>query len=477
MTITTAFTRGFTVAAKTPKMVLLVYFFNFALSAFVALAFVDGMQNAAGNSMILQSLLEKFRGGNVTDFLNNDGSVLKAYLSQVKWVLLMYWIATIFLSGGIIKTLNKEKFNVGTFFGATGYYFWRYLGLAVLMLVVHIIVLAIFIIPTSIILEAQWPQMSSERDLIYIIMGVAAGYLAVLGVIFMIADYAKFYLMLYDSVNVFKAYWKASGFVMRRLFRVYALYLMIMLISFIFVYLFIKLNEDIAMHTTAAIWLTFLVQQLFVFIRTWFRIWLYSSELELFAANYILDSKEAFAKEYFNDMEQKIVANSIAEKSAKTNEQTTTAAAETKTESKTETQQTTTKAETQTTAQTEEKTVKTVTTEHTKYMPQVTTEEALVEELKQTEVKTEVKQTEVKQVEVKQIDLNKTEVNQTDVKQTEASKTEVKQDAVVVENTTTTETATDEMMQKMYEQENSTTSVPDVDYDVYNDYDDGDPRG
>lgn len=438
MTITTAFTRGFTVTAHTPKMVLLVYFINFALSAFVALAVVDGMQNAAGNSMILQSLLQSFHGGNVVDFLNNDGSVLKAYLTQIKWVVLMYWIATIFLSGGIIKTLNKEKFTVSSFFAATGYYFWRYLGLAVLMLVVHLVTLAIFIIPSSIVLQAQWLLLSSERDLMLIIMGIAAVYLVVIGVLFMIADYAKFYMMLYDSVNFFKAYWKATGFVLRRFFRVYTLYLMIILISLVFLYLFVKLNEDIAMHTTAAIWITFLVQQLFIFVRTWFRIWLYSSELELFSAWYIKDSKEAFAKEHLQDIEQKIVANSNQVLTEKKEVKSTVEKTESSEPVNEQKQETKVETKVETTEVKKEETKK-ETDEHLKYMPPVVTNEVInaVSETDST----------IKELPTEKI--------------SEAIEQQVEQETGIAQNPV----------------EINTTTVPDVDYDVYDDYADDEARG
>jgi hypothetical protein len=124
MNIPKAYIGGFQKAAKSPRMLFILYFSNLIMALLLALPFMGFLKNSFGSSMLTENLLEGF---NFTAFSNlmyyhKDG--LDAILGNIKWILVVYFLLNIFLTGGIIRTLNKEKFTTGNFFSGAAYNFF-----------------------------------------------------------------------------------------------------------------------------------------------------------------------------------------------------------------------------------------------------------------------------------------------------------------------------------------------------------------
>ncbi len=306
MNIARAYKNGFTSTLQSPRMLLFIYVMNLLLSLLLALPFMKILQTGFGDSMVVNSIKEGFSFTVFTDFFQNSKSNIVILANLIKWVGLIYILFNIFINGGILRTLNKERFTITTFFTGSGYNFWRFLFLTMFMFVIHIIVALIIFIPSGIFYEQISLNASSELTSIYWWLGTVVLYLFFLVIFLIVSDYAKFYIVLNDSINIFNAFWKGLKYTFSNFIRVYVLYLWVLIIPIALTYIYIKVSDDIGMLAITGIILTFLLNQIFILLRIFFRVWLFASELELYSDDFIKDEKAKNEKARYAEWDAKV---------------------------------------------------------------------------------------------------------------------------------------------------------------------------
>jgi hypothetical protein len=287
MNIPKAYIGGFQKAAKSPRMLFILYFSNLIMALLLALPFMGFLKNSFGSSMLTENLLEGF---NFTAFSNlmyyhKDG--LDAILGNIKWILVVYFLLNIFLTGGIIRTLNKEKFTTGNFFSGAAYNFFRFLGLSLIMIVVQLVFILLVYIPLGIIFDSLGEKLANELSYYYWAIGGFTFHLLIFLLISMIGDYAKFYLVLNDSFNIFKGFWKGVRYVFSRFLKTYFLYLFLLFIPAVVMYVYWYYEKDMKMATGIGILIVFAMQQAFIFLRVFLRVWVLSSQFKMYADDFI----------------------------------------------------------------------------------------------------------------------------------------------------------------------------------------------
>jgi len=304
MNIVKAYKNGFQLAVRSPRMIFTVYFTNFLLVAIFALSFKSLLSGIIGNSMIFDDFLKNGYNLLITDLSDNSGGVLLGIISQLKWGLIAYWLINVFLVGGVIRIFNKQKYNLNQFFSGAGYNFGRFFGLSFLMILAHIILLALVIVGGVFVIKSSYESAPSERILILQGLAFLALYFVLAIILFMASDFGKFYLLLNDSKNFLKAFFKGFGYTFKHLFKSYTLYLSLLIIPVLFFYLFIKVNNDIGMNTIVGIIIMFAIQQVFIYIRFGFRIWILASLFETYSDDFLKDKKIALEKERLLELEE-----------------------------------------------------------------------------------------------------------------------------------------------------------------------------
>jgi len=106
-------------------------------------------------------------------------------------------------------------------------------------------------------------------------------------ILLMTNDYSKFYSALYDTSKTFKAIKAGFSYVFKNFIRTYSLYLMLVIIPALLVYAYFRVNAELGTTTKFGIIIMFFVQQAFIILRIWFRVWTYSSPLQMFTADFL----------------------------------------------------------------------------------------------------------------------------------------------------------------------------------------------
>lgn len=289
MNIFKAYFTGLKRTVKLPRPVLLIYFVNLILAVLVVFPLFSVLKNEIGNTIIGEDLLHRFTATHFADIYAQILPTAKYFMSQIKWVLLIYWILNVFLAGGIIRTLNQDKFTMTSFFSGAGTNFFRFLGINIIMLLFHILVLLIVYVPTFLIIDSISGSVSSEIVLYRIFGGAILLHLILMYILLMIADYAKFYAVLYNSKNIFKSVAKGFKYVFGNFLRTTGLYFLLIILPIGLVIGYFLLDIKIDTHIGIGILIAFLIQQAFIFLRIWFRIWIYSSPLQMYTADFLKD--------------------------------------------------------------------------------------------------------------------------------------------------------------------------------------------
>ena len=309
MNIFQAYFSGLRKAAGLPRPVFVIYFVNLLLALLIVFPLYSITNTEIGASLNVNSLLERFSWSVFSDFFRDNSGAIKAVLSQVKWILLIYWLLSVFFAGGIIRTLNEDKFSMASFFHGAGFNFFRFLGISIIVLLLHMLVILIIYIPAFLIITES--DFGSETPIV-ITLGIAFALHAFLLVwLFALNDYSKFYAVLHNknSLNAF-----AGGFryVLKKFGKAYFLYLFLLILPAASVYGYFRADAEIDTHTKNGLIAAFFVQQGFIILRIWFRIWIFASPLKMY--------KRDFEKQSIPAAEKTPVSISETEKTTDTEE-------------------------------------------------------------------------------------------------------------------------------------------------------------
>lgn len=285
MKILNAYFIGFNSAVKLKKMATVIYPVIFLLALIIAVPFHSALLNQAGNTMELQPLLKQFNFTVYADFMNSSGKIVKALIPAAIWMGIFYSLFTVFFTGGILNVLKDEslKFSAGNFFSGCGKYFFRYLRMGIYLLIVQILIGVIVFLPLSLILASNYETTLNEASLFYIFVTGVIIYLLLFILVLIIGDYAKIILYNNDSKKVIKSIYSAFKFTFRHLFGIYLLYILILATPVLLFVIYFLLDNTIGMVSGFTIFVMFIIQQAFIWLRVLVKVWFLGSELTFYS--------------------------------------------------------------------------------------------------------------------------------------------------------------------------------------------------
>lgn len=283
MKIFKAYSAGVVSAVKSKRMTTLIYAVTLLLALVLAIPFHNALSIRAGNTMALSSMVKHFDYTTYTDFMRQAGRALSPLLVEAFWMGVFYLIFTIFFSGGVLTVLNEQNsFTIKNFLSGCGKYFFRFLRLAIYMIISEVIIVSLLMFAMGAILAGAYPAVQTEASLFYIFVAGSIIGILLLILLLNISDYAKIILFRDDSKKVFKSIWGSIKFVFRHFFGAYTLFLLLLIAPVIFFILYLWLDSSIGMVSGITIFIMFLIQQILIWLRTWVKIWFLGGELSYF---------------------------------------------------------------------------------------------------------------------------------------------------------------------------------------------------
>lgn len=285
MRILKIFGQGFGTTNKKIKMVVYLWLINFIFSVVVVTPIYFLLNKDFSRSMMADELAKG------VDLLLLGDMVYKhqrLYPALLGWLLIpgiLFGLLYIFLSGGIIGRIRAqdEKVNVSDFLADCGKYFFRFFRVFVISIVGYIVVFGLIFRAFSALFKL-WSQNASSQWGVVISSNLEFLIMVLLfTIVRMFFDYVKVRLVIEESRKTIRATLLNIGFIAKRFFRAWLLYLLAGVITVIFAVIYFAVYQPMPKMGFLLI-VAFIWQQIYMLSRMWTKILFYSTEYHFFTS-------------------------------------------------------------------------------------------------------------------------------------------------------------------------------------------------
>lgn len=263
------FSKTFLNLFKKPLLVLFLYLVGFVFAMLVARPFYVTFLNEANTSVALDKLISDFDFMIFTDFFHQGQKAFRPFLPLIFTLGIVYLLLNTFFSGGILDATEQDKFRFPRFFEASAKHFGRFAFLLVFLFIFLMVLVSLA--GMFFFIFAAVAEGGSEKDYILWMIPPVLILVYFVGFVVIIGDYARVMLFQLPILTPYNAFWKAFTYIFKRPSAI-ALFWLIIVLGIILSVVYLGIDSLIGMHAGLTIFIMFLVQQVFVFGRTFLKI-------------------------------------------------------------------------------------------------------------------------------------------------------------------------------------------------------------
>jgi len=284
MNIFRAYISGFKSTGRAWAMPTFIYLVNLILGIVIAVPFLETLKQKAGFRMAIQDLLSGYDHTVFREFFNEASVQLGPFIRQGLWIAILFFIVSIFLTGGILHIFSDKSypFTFERFFSGSLKFFPRLLKISLYMLIIYLLITALIFLIVFLISAVSLSGTGSEKTIFFIILPGLCLWLLFMILFLIVADYARFSIVRNDSRKVFITIFRSLKFVFGKFPFTYGLYLMLMVAPVALIYIFTLLSDGIGMTSGIKILVMFIIQQLFIWARAFTRVWTFASQFDYY---------------------------------------------------------------------------------------------------------------------------------------------------------------------------------------------------
>ncbi len=287
MKIIKAYKSGFIVTINNIRLITIGYLFLLIPGLLIALSYKASFKSAIGSFISPGNLLKGFDFTAYSELMEFEGEKISAATSQAVWLVAFYIFVSLFISGGIIFSLNNKssKGSLITLVTGGSRFFWRFLKLNFYLMVVHLIIASIIYTPFTILVMNSFEHAATEKSALFLFLPFGIFHLIVMLYLFTINNYTKFILVHKDSRKVLHSIWSATRFVTGKFFGAYSLVLLLLIVPVVFLILYMKLSGALEMTSGILILIVFIIQQIYIWLRVANKVWFLAGQFEYYLMN------------------------------------------------------------------------------------------------------------------------------------------------------------------------------------------------
>ncbi|MCP9753974.1 hypothetical protein EGI26_02205 [Lacihabitans sp. CCS-44] len=235
----------------------------------VARPFYVTFLNEANTSVAMDKLITDFDFMIFTDFFHQSQKAFKPFVPLVFMLGLGYLLLNTFFAGGVLDAADQEKNSMPRFLEASAKHFRRF---ALLLVFLFIFLMALVALAGMFFfIFAAIAEGGTEKDYILWMIPPVFILLYFVGFVLVMGDYARVMLFKSQTLTPYSAFWKAFSYIFKRPTAI-ALFWVIIVLGVILSVVYLGVDSLIGMHSGLTIFAMFLVQQIFVFARTFLKI-------------------------------------------------------------------------------------------------------------------------------------------------------------------------------------------------------------
>ncbi|HEX7571559.1 MAG TPA: hypothetical protein VF514_00595 [Bacteroidota bacterium] len=279
MTTLGVFRGAFRETYRNVPLVTTLYGMNLLFASVIAMAF-RGFVASPANAGALGPLLKDFDMTLFYDFLRTRGEAIGALWQVVLFMTLLSVALNAVSSGGVLAALGSgAPFSLRAFFAGCGTFAFRFLRLLVLTGIITGLAGMALIAGAGPVLGALSRNNTSEIPLIEGTAAAALALIVLLILVVMASDYARVLTVRSDSRSMVRTLGWSFAFLGRNAWGAIALHVMVASLTVCLFALYLLLSGLLEMNSGPKVILVFIVQQAFVWCRSFLRVMLFSCEL------------------------------------------------------------------------------------------------------------------------------------------------------------------------------------------------------
>lgn len=261
---------GFSQLWQYKKIWFILYSLTLLLAMFVAYPLHGYLEEKVGNSLMINDIIEGFNYTFYADFMNHYGDGISPILNQSFYIIILYLLLFIFLTGGIVKIFihRPHFYSPAIFWSNCAAYFGKIFRLSICFFILHGMVLTAFLVIFSMITNGGSPtNLESEGIIFMAIKYMTPIYVLFASFFFMWQDYSKISLVKNEYKWIFQAMKDALGFIKNNFRKAFGLYLLNMLLLGLVFIINYFITSVFEIQSDSTIFLSFVLSQLFIITR------------------------------------------------------------------------------------------------------------------------------------------------------------------------------------------------------------------
>lgn len=254
-----------------------VYLIQLGLALTLGVQIYEVLEASIGHSLEVHKLMDGYDHTVLTDFLKVHGASITPLIGQLRWLMLLWLLFSVFINGGLLYCAAQPgQASARQFWQGGAVYFWPFLKISLFFLVLVLCWAGLIWLPVALVFQASLEYFSSEKYTVWLALLALAVWLCGLGVLLLWSVLSRMQRM---EKGTSIAGSLAGGW---RVFRQKKWRYLAMLATFTGMQLFLAAvyfwtQSFTGMTSPLLILFFFLIQQVFVFFRIQLRQMLYAA--------------------------------------------------------------------------------------------------------------------------------------------------------------------------------------------------------
>lgn len=272
-----AFLKGIKTGLLQWRITASVYLIQLGLALTLGIQIYEVLQASIGHSLEINKLMHGYDHTVLTDFLKVHGASITPLIGQIRWLLLLWLLFSVFINGGLLYCAAEPKqASVRLFWQGGAVYFWPFLKIGLIFLLLALAWTLLIWLPVALVFQPSLEYFSSEKYTVWLVLSALAVWLCGLGLMLLWSVLSRLQQLDKGSPIAGSV---AAGW---RIFRNNRLRFLTLLAAFtgmqvLLITVYFLIQSYSGMTSPFLIVLFFLIQQGFVFFRIQLRQMLYAA--------------------------------------------------------------------------------------------------------------------------------------------------------------------------------------------------------
>ena len=273
---------GFAQVWKNKRLIVVFYLANLLFGLVLMLPFRAVLSNFSGNTLMGAKLGGRLDMDFLFDLLTHNQNIVSIITGMMLIVPAVYWLFSLFLSGGAFSVLVKgEKYSAAIFWHGAATYFGRFFRIFLWSLPVLGILFCVQFIETGLerLIFGKVPYQNisywggwvkfSLRTLSILLFGL-------------VLDYARIHAVLTDDKRMRVSVWRGIKFAFGNIGRTLGLTFILFLTGAVVLAIYNPISNALVAPNVLVVIALFLLQQTYMMFRMTLRLTLFASQLNLY---------------------------------------------------------------------------------------------------------------------------------------------------------------------------------------------------